>query len=378
MGPLKGLRILELRGIGPGPFCGMMLADLGAEVIAVSRVDGSDIIPRAHDIMMRGKKAIAIDLKSADGVETFLRLADTADAVFDGFRPGVVGRLGVGPEACQARNGKLVYGHMTGWGQDGPLAGAAGHDINYIALSGALYGMGRDADAPPPPPLNLVGDYGGGGMLLALGLVSAILEAKASGQGQVVDVSMVEGSSLLMTAFHSLMAAGLWGRDRAANFLDSGAPFYDSYETGDGGYVSIGCLEPQFYAILVEKLDLKGDLFAVQHDRANWPEMKAEIARVFKTRSRDEWCALFEGTDACFAPVLPIWEAPLHPHNVARGSFIEVDGLSQPAPAPRFSRTPAEVRHGPPDAGADCRNILNDAGFSTDEIETLIDAGTIG
>jgi len=349
----------------------MLLADLGADVIMVERAGPSLMVPRKSDISCRGKRSIILDLKSKDGVEAFLQVARTADAVFEGFRPGVAARLGVGPDDCRAANARLVYAHMTGWGQDGPLAQAAGHDINYLALSGALYSMGR-AGEPPAPPLNLVADYGGGAMMMALGIVSAILEAKSSGQGQVIDVSMVEGASLLMSLYHSLDHAGLWNRARDGNFLDGCAPFYDTYKTKDGGFISIGALEPQFYAALCAHLALPMDVFAHQHDRARWDEQKAHLTLLFLTRTRDEWAALLEGTETCFAPVLEFWEAAKHPHNAARGAFIDVAGQQQPAPQPRFSRTKADVSGPGPAPGAHSADILRDAGLSQAQIAALI------
>ncbi|MCP5178411.1 MAG: CoA transferase [Pseudomonadales bacterium] len=374
-GPLSGYRIIELAGIGPGPFCGMMLSDMGAEVIRVDRL-AAGTPRRSNDILARNRKSIAVDLKQAQGVETVLRLVDGADALFEGFRPGVTERLGLGPDVCLARNPKLVYGRMTGWGQDGPMAQAAGHDINYIGLTGALHAIGR-AGEKPVPPLNLVGDFGGGGMLLAFGMVCAMLEAQKSGKGQVVDAAMVDGASTLMAMFYTMAASGVFKTDRGTNLLDGGAHFYDTYETGDGKYICIGSIEPQFYALLVEKAGLDKAQFSEQMNAARWPEYKAELTRVFKTRTRDEWCAIMEGTDVCFSPVLSVTEAPNHPHNVARGTFVTVDGVIQPAPSPRFSRTPGAISHAAPAAGENSRAVLQGGGFSETEIAALVQAGVI-
>ena len=345
MGPLKGLKIIEMAGIGPGPFCGMVLADLGAEVIRVDRASAAGSGSR-QEPANRGKRSIAVDLKSTEGVEVVLKLVEGADAIFEGFRPGVMERLGLGPDICLERNKKIVFGRMTGWGQDGPLADAAGHDINYISLSGALAAIGRP-DSPPVPPLNLIGDFGGGGMLLALGLVSALFEARGSGEGQVVDAAMTDGSALLMTMLYSMKGSGFWQESKGSNLLDGGAHFYDTYECKDGKYISIGSIEPQFYKLLRELADLDDPIYDNQMTRDNWPDLKADITKVFLNKTRDEWCDLMEGTDVCFAPVLSMWEAPKHPHNLARKTFIELEGLDQPAPAPRFSKTIAEVKSSP-------------------------------
>ncbi len=374
MGPLSGLKIIELAGIGPGPFCGMMLSDMGAEVIRVDRKSSRS--GRSNDVLARNRHSIAVDLKSPEGVETVLRLVESADALFEGFRPGVTERLGLGPEDCMARNPKLVYGRMTGWGQDGPLSQAAGHDINYIALTGALHAIGRAGESPVPP-LNLVGDFGGGGMLLAFGMVCALLEAQKSGKGQVVDAAMTDGASTLMAMFFTMGAAGAFTDQRGTNLLDGGAHFYDTYETSDSKHVCIGSIEPQFYALLVEKAGLDPDTFAPQMDASKWPELKATLASVFKTKTRDEWCEIMEGTDVCFAPVLSVFEAPDHPHNKARETFVEIDGVVQPAPSPRFSRTAPEIRHGARAAGEDSKAVLEAAGFSSDEISSLESAGVI-
>lgn len=374
MGPLSGYRIIELAGIGPGPFCGMMLSDMGAEVIRVDRTGGSPKAPK--DVLQRNRKSIAVDLKSPEGVATVLRLVESADALFEGFRPGVTERLGLGPEDCKAVNPKLVYGRMTGWGQEGPMAQAAGHDINYIGLSGALHAIGR-AGERPVPPLNLVGDFGGGGMLLAYGLVCALLEAQKSGKGQVVDAAMVDGAAALMAMFFSMSAGGAFTEQRGTNLLDGGAHFYDTYETGDGKHICIGSIEPQFYALLIEKAELDPAEFAPQMNPAEWPRLKAKLTEVFKTKTRDEWCAIMEGTDVCFAPVLSIWEAPNHAHAKARDSFLEVDGIMQPAPAPRFDRTPAQVQHGARIPGQDSNEVLSSFGFSAAEIAALNAANVV-
>ncbi|MEM7219236.1 MAG: CaiB/BaiF CoA-transferase family protein [Pseudomonadota bacterium] len=374
MGPLAGYRIIELAGIGPGPFCGMMLSDMGAEVIRVDRIVDN---PRpSKDVLARNRKSIAVDLKQPTGVETVLRLVESADGLFEGFRPGVTERLGLGPEDCMARNPKLVYGRMTGWGQSGPMAQAAGHDINYIALSGALHAIGR-AGERPVPPLNLVGDFGGGGMLLAFGMVCAMLEAQKSGAGQVVDAAMIDGAASLMSMFFSMRAQGVFTENRGSNLLDGAAHFYDTYETSDGKYISLGSIEPQFYALLVEKGDLDAAQFAPQMDASKWPELKAELTRVFKTRTRDEWCEIMEGSDVCFAPVLSIWEAPEHPHNQARDGYLTIDDVVQPAPAPRFSRTETATPSAPRPPGSDSEQVLLDAGFSQQEVDGLRTSGVI-
>lgn len=361
MGPLAGIKVIEMAGIGPGPFAGMLLADMGAEVIVVERKADPNK-KRLPDCSRRGKRSIALNLKSETGISTLLQLVKKADVLFEGFRPDVMERLGIGPEVCLAQNPKLVYGRMTGWGQTGPLAKAAGHDINYISLSGALYAMGRKGENPVPP-LNLVGDYGGGGMFLVTGILAALIEAKSSGKGQVVDAAMTEGSAILMAMFNSLHAMGMWSVERGVNLLDTGAHFYDVYETKDGKYVSIGSIEPQFYALLMEKAALDKDIFGFQMNQKEWPNMKEKIAAIFKTKTRDEWCAVMEGTDICFAPVLNFIEAQQHPHNVAREAYINVDGMIQPAPAPRFSRTPSTVQYGARAAGEDTEAVLKDWGI---------------
>tara|TARA_R110002073_G_scaffold2932_7_gene18958 strand:- start:1260 stop:2399 length:1140 start_codon:yes stop_codon:yes gene_type:complete len=374
LGPLAGTKIIELAGIGPGPFCGMLLSDLGAEVIRVDRAGAGNNRPK--DVLTRGRQSIAVDLKSPEGKAVVLKLCESADAIFEGFRPGVTERLGLGPEDCMAVNPKLVYGRMTGWGQDGPMAQAAGHDINYIALSGALSAIGRQGEKPVPP-LNLVGDFGGGGMVLALGLVSAMLEAQKSGKGQVVDTSMVDGAAILMSMFYSMSAVGAWNPERGTNLLDGGAHFYDTYETSDGGYISIGSIEPQFYALLIEKAGLDAGEFSAQMSRDRWPEYKDKLTAVFKSKTRDEWCVLMEGTDVCFAPVLSMTEAAEHPHNIERGTFTEVDGLLQPSPAPKFSRTNPTVTHGSRIPGEDTSQVLKAAGYSDEDIKSLVESGAV-
>jgi alpha-methylacyl-CoA racemase len=379
MGPLAGTTVVEIAGIGPGPFCAMMLADMGADVIRVDRAEsvvGGDPANPPADLNNRGRRSIGVDLKNPDGVAVVLDLVEQADALIEGFRPGVAERLGIGPDECLARNPRLVYGRMTGWGQEGPLAGAAGHDINYIALAGALDPIGRRGEAPVPP-LNLIGDYGGGGMLLAFGVVCGVLEVQRSGRGQVVDAAMVDGAAVLMTMTHALRAMGIWDDERGTNMLDTGAHFYNVYETADGKYVSIGSIEPQFYAELLRRTELEGEELPWQHDRAQWPALKERLAAIFKSKTRDEWSELMEGTDVCFAPVLPIPDAIEHPHNVARRTFVEVGGIRQPGPAPRFSRTAPEIASPPPHAGQHTDEILGAAGFDADRISKLREAGAI-
>ncbi len=379
MGPLAGVKVVELAGIGPGPFCAMMLADMGADVVRVERASNVPAdMPEGSppDVASRGKKSIGVDLKNPDGVETVLRLIEGSDILLEGFRPGVTERMGLGPDVCLQRNPALVYGRMTGWGQDGPYALAAGHDINYIALSGVLSMIGRKGEGPVPP-LNLVGDFGGGGMLLAFGVVSALVSARASGQGQVVDAAMVDGAAVLAAMFSSMTATGMWKEERGSNMLDTGSHFYDVYECADGEYVSIGSIEPQFYSILLEKLELDPAELPRQHDRDEWPALKVKVAGIFKTKTRDEWCDIMEHTDICFAPVLKWSEAPKHPHNQARSTFIDIDGITQPAPAPRFSATPTAVPAPPPHPGQNTDDTLADFGFSADEIQSLRGAGAI-
>ncbi len=376
MGPLKGIRVLEIAGIGPGPFCAMMLADMGAEVLRVDRKNHPSLAGR-YDVAGRGRRSVAVDLKKPEGVATVLRLVEQADALLEGYRPGVMERLGLGPEVCLQKNPRLVYGRMTGWGQHGPLAHAAGHDINYISLTGALHAIGR-AGERPVPPLNLVGDYGGGSMMLAFGMVCGLLEAQRSGQGQVVDAAMTDGAALLMAMFYGMKAGGMWKDERGSNLLDGAAHFYDTYECSDGKYVSIGSIEPKFYELLLEKTGLKEDAdFRQQMNQKKWPELKEKLAAVFRTKSREEWCALMEGTDVCFAPVLSMSEAAEHPHNKARQTFIDINGVVQPAPAPRFSRTVPEVQGPPPTVGQDTDQALADWGFAGEEITALKNAKVV-
>jgi len=377
MGPLNGYTVIELAGIGPAPMGGMILADMGAEVIRIERAGAFS--PRAScDVSFRGKKSVVLNLKDPAGVETLLRMVENADVLIDPYRPGVCEKLGIGPDTCLQRNPKLVFARMTGWGQEGPLASAAGHDINYISITGALYATGRKGERPVPP-LNVVGDMGGGGMLLVSGVLAALLETHNSGKGQVIDAAMVDGAAQLMWMFHGFQAAGLWDhRDRESNMLDGAAHFYDTYECADGEYVAVGSIEPQFYALLLEKTGVDPKAFADQHNKERWPEMKAALADVFKQRTQAEWCELMEGSDVCFAPVLSFMDAPRHPANVARKVYIEVDGVTQPAPAPRFSRTPSEVRHGAHEIGEDTDAVLSEMGFEAQEIVQLRDSGSIG
>jgi alpha-methylacyl-CoA racemase len=373
-GPLAGVRVIEVAGIGPGPFAAMILADMGADVIRVDRA--AAVGARAErearaNLLNRGRRSIAIDLKQAAGVAVLLRLVDSADALIEGFRPGVAERLGFGPDVCLRRRRQIVYGRMTGWGQDGPYAQAAGHDINYISLAGALEPIGRSGQAPVPP-LNLLGDFGAGGMLMAFGIVCGVLEARSSGRGQVVDAAIVDGTALLTTMIHGLRAMGRWGDERGTNMLDTGAPYYDVYETSDGKYVSVGAIEPQFYDLLLGKLGREADLsLSAQDDVAKWPAGKAVLAAVFRSRTRDEWCALLDATDACFAPVLSMAEAAAHPHNAHRGLFVDANGFRQPAPAPRFDRTPGAIQSPPPLPGEHTEQVLKEAGFTADEISDL-------
>jgi alpha-methylacyl-CoA racemase len=378
-GPLQGIRILEIAGIGPGPFAAMLLADMGAEVVRVDRtgaVRGGDPASPPADPMLRGRRSIGVDLKSPDGVETVLKLVESADALLEGFRPGVTERLGIGPDACLARNPRLVYGRMTGWGQDGPYAQAAGHDINYIALAGALDSIGRAGQAPVPP-LNLVGDFGGGGMFLAFGVACALLEAQRSGEGQVVDAAMVDGAAVLMTMFYGLKALGFWTTERGTNLLDTGAHFYDVYETSDGRYVSVGSIEPQFYAELRRLAGLDDARWDAQMDRSQWPALKEDLAAVFRTKTRDEWCEIMERTDVCFAPVLSLDEAHEHEHNVARGTFTTREGVLQPSPAPRFSRTSPSLDLPPAHPGQHTDEVLRAWGFDEAEVTKLREAGAV-
>jgi len=379
MGPLAGIRVVEIAGLGPGPFCAMMLADMGAEVIRIDRPGGGALSlgDPSRDLLNRGRRSASIDLKNPDGRDLVLRLIEQADVLVEGFRPGVTERLGIGPDDCLRRNPRLVYGRMTGWGQEGPLAAAAGHDINYIAVAGVLDSIGR-AGSPPTPPLNLVGDFGGGGLLLAFGIAAALVERDRSGRGQVVDAAMVDGSALLATMLHSMLHMGTWQGDRGRNLLDSGAPFYDVYETADGRFVAVGALEPQFYAELLDGLDLVGEDLPAQYDVAGWPVLRDRFSAVFGSKTRDEWEAAFAGSDACVAPVLSPREAPRHPHNRSRATFVEMDGVAQPAPAPRFGRTPPAVSWPPPRPGEHTTEALSDWGLSPAEIDALRAAGALG
>ena len=359
MGPLDGVKVVEVASIGPAPFCAMVLADLGADVVRVDRAAEVDVA--GPPLLGRGRRSVAVDLKHPDGLDVLLRLADEADILLEGFRPGVAERLGFGPDVCLGRNPALVYGRMTGWGQTGPWAAMAGHDINYIALAGVLGTVGREGEAPVPP-LNVVGDFGGGGLLLAVGVLAALAERRRSGEGQVVDAAMVEGASLLMTMIHEMVATGDWNEARGTNSLDGGAWFYDSYETADGGWVAFGSLEPQFNAQLLAALELTDDV-PDQWDRASWPTMRARVAAAVRTRTRAEWEERLTGTDVCFAPVLAPSEVRDHPHHVARQSWVDVAGVAQPAPAPRFSRTPGAVRRPAPRPGEHTAEILAELGL---------------
>ncbi|MDP6186114.1 MAG: CaiB/BaiF CoA-transferase family protein [Pseudomonadales bacterium] len=376
MGPLNGFKIIELAGIGPGPFCGMMLADMGAEVIRVERIAAAQVTEAPKDVLTRNRRSIAVDLKNPKGVETVLRLVEGADGLIEGFRPGVTERLGLGPEQCQARNPRLVYGRMTGWGQEGPMAQAAGHDINYISLAGALHAIGRPGERPVPP-LNLVGDFGGGGMLLAYGMVCGLLEVTKSNEGQVIDAAMVDGTAALMAMFYSMSASGAFDTQRGTNLLDGGAHFYDTYETADGEHVSIGSIEPQFYALLMEKAGLDAEYFQPQMNKGRWGELKAKLTEVFLTKTQAEWCDIMEGSDVCFAPVLNLIDAATHPHNVARNSYQEVAGVLQQAPAPRFSRTPAAAIQAPRVPGEDSATVLADFGLTATEVAQLTEQGVV-
>lgn len=375
MGPLAGIKVVEMAGIGPGPFCAMMLSDMGAEVIRVDRLAHKGSGHRAN-VLNRGRRSIAVDLKNPDGVAAVQQLIDGADVVIEGFRPGVMERLGLGPDTCLTRNPKLIFGRMTGWGQSGPLAPAAGHDINYISIGGALGAMGY-SDRPPAPPLNLVGDFGGGAMYLLAGVLAALVERSTSGQGQVIDAAMTDGTASLLSPFYGMMAMGMWTKERMDNRLDGGAHYYGSYACADGKFISIGSIEPQFYALLLELCEIDDPEFAKQNDKQHWASLRGKLEALFATRTRDQWCALLEGTDVCFAPVLDLQEAPQHPHNVARQSFVEIDGVTQPAPAPRFSRTPTSVQAPAAMAGEHSEEILNDWGFSPNEISALQQSGAI-
>ncbi len=377
MGPLAGIKVVEIAGIGPGPFCAMLLSDLGADVVRVDRPGGRGVVAGpARDLLNRGRRSVSVDLKHPDGPGVVLRLAERADALVEGFRPGVAERLGIGPDACLERNPRLVYGRMTGWGQEGPLAHSAGHDIDYIAVAGALHPIGAP-DAPPPPPLNLVADFGGGGMLLAFGIAAALVERERSGRGQVIDAAMVDGAALLTTMFHGMLATGGWTDERSANLLDGGAPFYASYATADGGHVAVGALEPQFFAELVARTGIDFPPEA-QYDATRWDELRKLLTAAFASMTRAEWAGILEGTDACVAAVLPLSEAPDHPHNAARQVFVEVAGVTQPAPAPRFSRTPGAIQGPPARPGEHTEQALADWGFAPGEIATLRAGGALG
>ena len=379
MGPLTGYRVIEFAGIGPGPMCAMLLSDMGADVLRIDRTSAAGLgisMRTKFDLLNRGRRSVAFDLKKAEAIDAVMRLVEKADALIEGFRPGVMERLGLSPDQCLARNPRLVFGRMTGWGQEGPLAEAAGHDINYIALTGALHSIGRTGDRPLPP-LNLVGDFGGGALYLALGVVAALLEAQKSGKGQVVDAAMVDGASSLMTAIYGIKAAGMWTNHRGENLLDTGAHFYEVYETRDGKFVSIGSIEAKFYEELLDLSGLKGQELPNQMDRSAWPALKEQLTKIFKSKTRDEWCKIMEGSDVCFAPVLSMEEAPKHPHNRHRGTFVEVEGVVQPGPAPRFSRTPGKVQRPPASPGEHSEEALRDWGFSSVELEKLHAQGAI-
>jgi alpha-methylacyl-CoA racemase len=379
MGVLSGYRIIELAGIGPAPMCAMLLSDMGADVVRIDRIADAGLgiqVQTKYSLLNRGRRSVALDLKRPEATDTVLRMVEKADALIEGFRPGVMERLGLGPDVCLSRNPKLVYGRMTGWGQEGPLAQAAGHDINYIALAGALHSIGR-RDEAPVPPLNLVGDFGGGALYLALGVVGGILEAQKSGKGQVVDVAMVDGVASLMTAIYGMHGAGIWTNERGTNVLDTGAHYYDVYETRDGKHISIGSIEAKFYEELLERSGLKNEELPRQNDRPSWPRMKERLKTLFLAKTRDEWCKIMEGTDICFAPVLSMDEAPQHPHNQLRGTFVVQDGVTQPAPAPRFSRTPSAIQCPPAVPGEHTDEALRDWGFSSTELEKLRNCGAI-
>lgn len=372
-GPLTGLKIIEFAGIGPGPFCGMLLSDLGADVVRIDRKGSGGASPA--NVSARGRRSVGLDLKNPQSIETCLKLMEGADAVFEGFRPGVMERLGLGPEVALKRNPKLVYGRMTGWGQTGPYANAAGHDMNYIAISGALHAIGTKDK--PVPPLNLVGDFGGGALYLAFGLMAGIISARETGTGQVIDAAMSDGAASLMAMFYGMKASGIWSNDRRANMLDGGAHFYDTYQCSDGKWISIGSIEPQFYALLLEKTGITDPAFAAQMNRGEWDSLRDKLAEVIGKKTQDEWSAIMGGTDVCFAPVLDLDEAPRHAHNVARQTFVEVAGVTQPAPAPRFSATPGAIQGPPPAIGAHDTEALTDWGFSGAEIDALKAAGAL-
>jgi alpha-methylacyl-CoA racemase len=379
-GPLEGVRIVELAGIGPGPFCAMVLSDMGADIVRVDRAANvalADPSRAAGEVLNRGRRSVGVDLKHPEGVATVLRLVDAADALIEVWRPGVAERLGIGPDACLARNPRLVYGRMTGWGQSGPLASKAGHDIDYIALAGALHAFGR-AGQPPTPPLNVVGDFGGGGLLLAFGIVCALVSRATTGTGQVVDAAMVDGAAMLMAPFFAAADLGFWSEEHGTNMLDTGAPFYDVYECADGKWLAVGALEPQFYAALLAGLGLDTDAtLPDRDDRTTWPALRARFTDAFRTRERDDWVAAFASHDACVTPVLSLAETATHAHNVDRGVFVDVAGVRNPSPAPRFSATAASIQRPPPYAGQHTDEVLHDAGFSADEILHLRASGAI-
>jgi alpha-methylacyl-CoA racemase len=379
MGVLSGYKMIEFAGIGPGPMCAMLLSDMGADVLRIDRTSDANLgiaTEAKYGLLNRGRRSAAFDLKRPEAVDAVMRLIEKADALLEGFRPGVMERLGLSPDKCLARNPRLVYGRMTGWGQEGPLAHAAGHDINYIALSGALHSIGRRGQAPVPP-LNLVGDFGGGALYLALGIVAGLLEAQKSGKGQVIDAAMTDGSSSLMTAIYGIHASGRWTNNRGDNILDTGAHYYDVYETKDGQYISIGSIEAKFYEELLQLSGMKNEELPSQNDRKSWPALKDRVAAIFRTKTRDEWCKLMEGSDVCFAPVLSMEEAPRHPHNRHRGTFVDFDGVVQPGPAPRFSRTPSKIQRPPAVPGQHTEEALRDWGFSASELERLRTCGAI-
>jgi alpha-methylacyl-CoA racemase len=360
MGTLTGVKVVEMAGIGPGPFCAMLLADMGADVVRIDRLEEVDRgvnFPTQFDLLNRNKRSVALDLKSEQGRATALDMIAKADILVEGFRPGVMEKLGLGPFECLAANPKLAYGRMTGWGQDGPLSMAAGHDVNYIAITGALHAIGRKGEAPIIP-LNLLGDFGGGALYLAMGLLAAVIEARSSGTGQVVDAAIVDGVANLMTMQHAMKQMGMWSSQRGSNIIDGGAPFYDVYETLDGGFITVGAVEKRFFETLLELIGLTSTDLPKQNDPKGWDQLRATFAEVFKTRTRDQWCELLEGTDACFAPVLSMDEAATHPHNKARNIYQEIDGVLNPAPAPRFSKTPSSITRSAPKAGADTQDVL--------------------